>query len=495
MTVTVDRVDGHVDFETLELALPEMARTFVAHQTDRHCIVVVPSMTFDQELLQNVLGIEHYEERLLAMLLQLCAPQMQVVFCSSAPISEEIVEYYLDLIPGVPITHSRARLTMLTCDDRSPRPLTAKLLERPTRIREISEVIATCKTAGIVCMNTTDLERQLAETLGIPLLGNPPHLDALGSKSGSREIFREAGIELPAGFERLRGMEEVASALAELKAEHPDLKTAVVKLEEGFSGEGNATYDFAHGASEAAIKAALPEHLTFQAKAETYDSFAARFAVMGGIVEEFVEGVTDSPSAQGYIGPLGTLRALSTHDQLLGGGGQVFQGSMFPANQRYRRRVQDAMLRVGEVLQQRGARGRFAVDFVEAGSRLPAIEINLRKGGTTHPLLTMAVITQGHYDPVEGVFRTGTGQQKCYYSTDNLKADEYRGMSVSDLIGAAVAEGLTFNPVTERGCVFFMLGALSEFGKVSVTCIANTLDEAIQDYEHLVAVMDRMGTE
>jgi hypothetical protein len=489
-------VDGHLDFETLELELPQMARTFAANQTERHCLVVVPSMTFDQELLQNVLGVEYYEERLLAVLLQLCSPHMHVVFCSSAPISEEIVEYYLDLIPGVPISHSRPRLTMLTCDDRSPVPLTRKLLDRPARLREIQDAMAGSMTAAITCMNTTYLERELAEVLGVPLLGNPPDLDHLGTKSGSREVFKEAGIDLPTGYERLRGMDEAAQALADLKREHPDLTRAVVKLEQGFSGEGNALYDYEHGTQEAQIRAALPEHLVFQAATETFDSFAGRFAEMGGIVEEFVDGVTDSPSAQGYIGPLGTLRALSTHDQLLGGvGGQVFQGSMFPAHERYRRDVQDAMMKVGEVLNARGARGRFAVDFVEAGQRLPAIEINLRKGGTTHPMLTMAVITQGHYDPVSGVFRTRNGVSKCYYSTDNLRSPTYKGVSVSDLLDAAVTEGLTFNPVTERGCVFFMLGALSEYGKVSVTCIADTLDDAITDYRRLVAIMDRLGSE
>lgn len=479
----------------MELALPEMARTVATQPSERHCIVVVPSMTFDQELLQNVLGIEHYEERLLAMLLQLCSPHMQVVFCSSASISEDIVEYYLNLIPGVPITHSRPRLTMITCDDHTPRPLTQKLLERPGRLREIRDVIATCRTAGIVCMNTTSWEAELSAALDVPLLGNPPELDALGSKSGSREVFQEAGVDLPAGYERLPDMAAVVTALAALKAEHPALDTAVVKLEEGFSGEGNATYDYAHGSDEQSIRAALPHHLHFQAQAETYDSFASRFAAMGGIVEEFVDGVSASPSAQGYISPHGFVQALSTHDQLLGGGGQVFQGSMFPAADRYRSRVQAAMLEVGEVLRRHGARGRFAVDFVDAGGRLAAIEINLRKGGTTHPMMAMAVMTQGRYEPETGTFLTGTGRSKCYYSTDNLRSQAYRALSVTQLIDAAVTHGLTFNPVTERGCVFFMLGALSEFGKVSVTCIADTLDEAISDYDRLVTVMDQIGSE
>ena len=78
----------------------------------------------------------------------------------------------------------------------------------------------------------------------IPLLGNPPEKGFLGSKSSSREIFRQSGVRLPDGFERLRDMDDVAEALAALRARRPGLERAVVKLDEGFSGEGNAVFDY-----------------------------------------------------------------------------------------------------------------------------------------------------------------------------------------------------------------------------------------------------------
>ena len=48
--------------------------------------------------------------------------------------------------------------------------------------------------------------------------------------------------------------------------------------------------------------------------------------------------------------------------------------------------------------------GRFALDFVVvqtlSGHGMPyAIELNLRKGGTTHPFLTLQFLTDGRYDP------------------------------------------------------------------------------------------------
>ena len=57
----------------------------------------------------------------------------------------------------------------------------------------------------------------------------------------------------------------------------------------------------------------------------------------------------------------------------------------------------------------RGAIGRFAVDFVvvrdQARRWTPyAIELNLRKGGTTHPFLTLQFLTDGRYDPETALF-------------------------------------------------------------------------------------------
>jgi hypothetical protein len=44
---------------------------------------------------------------------------------------------------------------------------------------------------------------------------------------------------MPLGFEDISDAGDVARAIAELKAMKPDLRKAVVKINEGFSGEGN----------------------------------------------------------------------------------------------------------------------------------------------------------------------------------------------------------------------------------------------------------------
>jgi hypothetical protein len=460
---------------------------------DPIALVIVPSQSYDAALLSKVVGVHHYEERLLALLLGLDDPNLRIVFCSSLPIPPEVVDHYLGLIPGVPRVTSRPRVTLVSCDDASMRPLTEKLLSSPARLEPIRSVTRRVKATGLVCATTTELERRLSAELGIPLLGNPPEMGFLGSKSSSREVFRESGVLLPDGFERLRDMDDVAEALGALRARRSGLQRAVVKLDEGFSGAGNAVFDY-RVADHDPIAASLPRALRYQAPDESFESYSARFQSMGGIVEEFLPDVTASPSGQAYIGSPLDVRLLSTHDQVLDGPDlQRFHGSHFPAAPRYRQQVQASTSAVGQGLAARGARGRFSVDFVESRGVMHAIEINLRRGGTTHPQYTLAKVTNGSYDVRSASLVSSRGRAKAYYSTDNLQSRNYVGLRPSDLLQHATVAGFTYDAADERGCIFHMLGALPEFGKVGVTCIADTRREALEDFDALVASMDELG--
>ncbi len=76
-------------------------------------------------------------ERLLFLLIRLRNPRAHVVYVTSQPVHPLILDYYLHLLAGVPASHARARLTMLSTYDASPRSLTQKILERPRLIERI----------------------------------------------------------------------------------------------------------------------------------------------------------------------------------------------------------------------------------------------------------------------------------------------------------------------------------------------------------------------
>jgi hypothetical protein len=487
-------------FAELQQRLPAIFERLFPDRLAPQTIVVVPSMSLDVDELPKLAGACHYEERLLCLLMLLRRPGIRIVFLTSLQLAPATVEYYLQLLPGVPLSHAQRRLTLLSCHDASAAALTRKILDRPRLLERIRSCIPDPASAHMTCFNTTELERTLAVRLGIPLYGCDPELLHLGSKSGSRAIFRRAGIPLPDGFEYLRDVHDVAQALHALKLRHPTMRRALVKLNEGFSGEGNAlfTFDDANSApTSRSIAARLPERLRFTTPAERWAPFSEKFSRMGGIVECFVEGrAARSPSVQCRIDPIGRGRVVSTHDQLLDEGtGQIFLGCTFPADAAYARELHELGTRVTDVLQQEGVLGRFGVDFRshlrDGRWQHTALEINLRKGGTTHPYLMLQFLTDGDYDGGSGQYHTAAGQARCYRASDNLGGPAFRGLTPDDLIDIAVRNDLYFYGAAQRGVMFHLIGALSEHGKLGAVCIAEDHAAAAGLYRETVAVLDR----
>ncbi len=487
-------------FAALQARLPEMFERIFPDRMHPRTILVIPSMTLDPDVLSKVSGVHHYEERMLCMLLLLRMPRTRIVYVTSQPIADCIVDYYLHLLPGIPHQHARDRLTLLSCHDGSDEALTGKIIDRPRLLERIDAALGDRTFAHMMCFNVTELERRLAVRLSVPIYGCDPALLPLGSKSGSRKLFRETGLLVADGFEDLADENELAEALADLKNRNPRLERAMVKLNEGFSGEGNAVFRFAGAPDGPVTKGWIGNHLAgmdFATEDMGWDLFRAKIAEMGGIVEAFIEGDDKrSPSVQYRIDPSGHLKPVSTHDQVLGGiGNQVFQGCRFPAEGDYRLEIQADGMKAGRRLQQQGVLGRFGIDFIsvphEGGWHHYATEVNLRKGGTTHPFIMLQFLTDGSYDAESGLFMTPDGQARYYHATDNLEAPRYRGVTPDDLIDIAVRHDIHFHGAAQRGVVFHLIGALSEFGKLGTVCVGASPEEAEHLYRETVAILDR----
>lgn len=490
--------DVQRQFETLQRKLVPLWQSIQTFSDDPQTIVVVPSITLDSTI--RGARQQAYEERYLFLLLLLRQPRARMVYVTSQAIHPEIVDYYLDLLPGVLASHARRRLVLVSPLDGSSRPLSRKLLERPGLISQIRSHIADPERAHLVPFNTTALERDLAIALGIPMYGCDPALIDFGSKSGARRIFAEEGVAHPLGVENLTSAGDLARALAEMRARKPGLAKVVVKLNDGVSGEGNAHLDVSSLGARAADPVALADHLAtlrFESSEMTLDTFLATLAERGGVVEERIAGSDFcSPSAQLRVTPLGDVEALSTHDQLLGGpSGQTYLGCRFPAATAYGPAIMREALKVGRRLQREGVLGRFALDFVAVrnaqGAWEPyAIEINLRKGGTTHPFLTLQYLTDGRYDWESATFRTALDQPKFLVASDHVESPAYRVFTHDDLFDIVARHRLHFDHARLRGVVFHMMSALGENGLVGMTAIGDSHEDAMALYQQTVGVLD-----
>ena len=493
---TLDELDEdgrNAVFDRLQARMPEVW-TAMRRDDARESVVVVPSMTLDR-VVANAGGMSQaLEERFLFFLLLLRQPRLRMVYVTSQPINPLIVDYYLSLLPGVIPGHARSRLSLVSVDDSGPEPLVEKILARPRLIARIRDLVPERSLSHLVPYNTTSLERDLALLLGIPMYGADPRLFPLGTKSGCRQLFARAGVRFPQGAEDLHSRTDLEEAVMGLRARRPGIRAAMVKLNEGVAGAGNAVLhldDLPEPGSppERAAVAERVDDLELEDTRIEVADFLAKMAERGGIIEERVVGdELRSPSVQMRVTPLGEVQVLSTHDQVLGGpSGQSYLGCRFPADPAYSGLITEAAQRIGELLAVEGVLGRFAVDFVTVRRgdhwEAEAIEVNLRKGGTTHPFLTLQFLTDGRYDPADGRFVTPSGDERHLVATDHLDHPSLRGLRVEDLFDLLARTGLSFDQARQTGVVFHMLSALTTFGRVGMTAIGPTPAAAQELYD------------
>jgi hypothetical protein len=134
---------------------------------EENTIVVVPSLTVDIDLPSS--AVQAYEERFLFMLFVLRQPLVRLIYITSQPIQPNIIDYYLQILPGAILSNARKRLFLVSPLDGSPRPLSGKLLDRPRLMSHIRSLIPDLERAHVVPYNTTDLERELAVRLELPM--------------------------------------------------------------------------------------------------------------------------------------------------------------------------------------------------------------------------------------------------------------------------------------------------------------------------------------
>ncbi len=147
-----------------------------------------------------------------------------------------------------------------------------------------------------------------------------------------------------------------------------------------------------------------------------------------------------------------------------------------------------------ERLAREGVIGRFAVDFVAVrsnGGWSPyAVEINLRNGGTSHPVFTLQALTDGEYEEGTGRFVADDGTPKHYVATDDLESPAYRSLTPDDALDIAEAEHIGWDDERQTGVALHMVSAIAVAGRIGLTAIGDSPDEADALYRNVKSVLD-----
>ena len=461
-----------------------------------HVLIALPSYSVSESLLSHygnrIPSLEH--RYLNAIVIPARIDTCEMVYISTRPPQPEVLDYYLQLVPDERRAALRARIRIVEVpDDGTPRSVAGRLLDRPDLIAAIREHIGD-RPALIEPWNVTENEVQLALALDVPINGTRPELRPLAFKSAGRRLFAEAGVPAPLGREDVRTTEHAVDAIRWIGRQRPLLGGVVVKHDDSGAGDGNIVLDLRplHHAEDPV--AWLTEQV------EALPDWYRRDLLLGGVVEERIAGQRfSSPSAQVDIRPSGEVLVLATHEQVLGGdGGQVYLDCKFPADPDYAPRLAEHAAKIGAALAAKGALGRFSVDFVAAADAsgawdVYAIEVNLRKGGTTHPYAALRNLVPGRYDVAAGGWIAEDGTTRAYTSTDNLVHESWLGLEPADVIDWVARAGLQFDPATKVGTVLHMLAGLAIDGRCGVTAIARTPEEADEMYEAVRSTIQRLA--
>ena len=151
---------------------------------------------------------------------------------------------------------------------------------------------------------------------------------------------------------------------------------------------------------------------------------------------------------------------------------------------------------IAEELKSLGVLGRFGIDFISVkqpdGSwQHCAIEINLRKGGTTHPYMMLQFLTNGTFNWNDGIYTMSNGQSRCYFASDNVVSEKYVGLTPHDVIDIAMCNHLLYDGSKQTGVMFHMIGAVSQHGKIGVVCIGKNVEEAREFYNKTIMLLDQ----
>ena len=138
--------------------------------------------------------------------------------------------------------------------------------------------------------------------------------------------------------------------------------------------------------------------------------------------------------------------------------------------------------------------GRFAVDFV-------AVRAERRVGvarGRDQPPERRHDASRAHAPGADrrrvpgarGVFVSGDGRAKHYVATDDLESEAYKTLTPDDALDIAEAEHIGWDDERQTGVALHMVSAIAVAGRIGLTAIGDSPDEADALFQRVKSVFD-----
>ena len=294
-----------------------------------------------------------------------------MVYVTSQPVHPMILDYYLQLLAGIPASHARVaadaavrlRRVAAVADGEDPGAAAPHRAHPPGHPGPRAR-------AYLTVFNSTPLERKLAVLLGIPLNGVDPKLDAprheVGQPQGVPRGRRRPAAGLRGPADRARGRERARSSCAR---EQPGPAPRRRQAERQLLGRGQRALPLSRERRRAGRRATRRcRSWSSRCRARRPTLYFDKFARMGGIVEEFIEAPREALAERAAAHRARAARSLldldARPDPRRPRPARSSWAARFPAHDDYRLRDPGGGHAHRPRAGQHGVVSRFGVDFL-----------------------------------------------------------------------------------------------------------------------------------
>lgn len=443
-------------FENFKKRSKKFSASWDRIKKSKRVVIHIPSLGLNQKIRDSIHDFGMRQNTQMARLCDIQDPNVDVIFISPVPLSDETLQYYLKLLGLSSAVASGEVDDQCDMSDRYKILVPEAIKSFPTHRMSLSTILKysprTLKrianlTRGRTAYMVTGIAHKddlaVADFLDIPILCPEPELAGLYStKSGNKRIFASASIETPPGEYDIYSLGQLYESLAQLVTENLSVKRWLFKLDDEFDGRGIAYCDvtqhlkcfkwaqkearrygekwskkWAQEAAYIKIHAEIPDILEAHASPcnkkiyPTWHEYLSHFLAQGGVIEACPPAEsTTALTADMIIEPSGQVEVISTGDQIHAEselqcwGLSMPQASVEPA-------IINAMCKhIATACKSRGIIGYLSVVFITfidpktMGQTVWALDLRLHYSDSVAMFQLTRYVTNGQFNSADHTF-------------------------------------------------------------------------------------------
>ncbi len=448
-------------------------------KSNMRCKILLYSINYSEGLLRELPYAYYFPERSLCYLSELRDPNKCIILIAPKIVDRYILEYHFQFLYALSkdkIQSAINRLIQICPDSESYIPLIDFVMNNEEVVNFLKSAIEKSTFTELINFAPCKKIDKLGKKLNISVEENSEELALCwGSKSGSKKIFIESNIPTAKGTYKIAKSEiDIQKNAWEIIDNNPDLKRLIIKLNDGKWGDGlgNAIICIEK------LKKTLSFSHSIEVLLQPWSNLVNEILIGGAIIEEYLEDVICSPSAQGFIHDDGKVSVLSNQEQILVKG--QYLGCIFPTLTEYVATIYKYIYRIGETLYKKGVFGSFGVDFVGLkDGTLYATEINIRKLGTSHAISYVESVLNSRVNS-DGLIKNKFDESIYYVHRRFYKPDLLKYLTLDSLLETLKENNIIYDHASQTGTILNIISAIATCGYIEITSISNNRDDAIK---------------